>query len=100
MTVTLTLTAETEQKLRERAARNGLTLETYLQQLAERDAFGTDGGQPSGPQPAGPTFEEMTGPFARAVEAAGLSEEEVGQLFEGVVKQVRAERRTKADHLE
>jgi hypothetical protein len=98
MTVTLTLTPETEQRLRERAARNGLTLEAYLQQLAERDAFGVNGGQPSGPSPVAPTFEEMTGPFARAVEAAGLSEEEVGELFERVVKQVRAERRTKADH--
>jgi hypothetical protein len=35
-TVTLTLTADTEKKLREKASQIGQSLETYLQQLAEQ----------------------------------------------------------------
>ncbi len=36
--VTLHFRAETEQMLREKATRRGQTLETYLEQLAEREA--------------------------------------------------------------
>ena len=46
-TVTLRLSPETEQKLRAKADQLGLTVETYLQQLAERAA--TDGTPPSPP---------------------------------------------------
>jgi hypothetical protein len=46
--VTLHFRAETEQKLREKANRRGQSLETYLEQLAERevgaDAVATDSG--------------------------------------------------------
>jgi hypothetical protein len=35
MTVTLNLSSETVRRLREKAAQSGLTLETYLEQLAE-----------------------------------------------------------------
>ena len=38
--VTLHFRAETEQVLREKASRRGQTLETYLEQLAEREAAG------------------------------------------------------------
>ncbi len=36
--IAIRLPAETEQKLRERAAVSGLSLEVYLEELAERDA--------------------------------------------------------------
>jgi hypothetical protein len=39
-TITLHLPADTERALREKAARTGLTVETYLQQVAEREAAG------------------------------------------------------------
>lgn len=38
MTVTLQLPADAEQRLREKAAEHGKTLEAYLQQLIEREA--------------------------------------------------------------
>jgi hypothetical protein len=40
MTVLLNLSAETELRLREKAARNGQSLESYLEQLAENDTGG------------------------------------------------------------
>ena len=38
MTVTLNLSAEAERHLREKAARHGQSLESYLEQLVETDA--------------------------------------------------------------
>ncbi|HXG10975.1 MAG TPA: hypothetical protein VNK04_14540 [Gemmataceae bacterium] len=87
MSVILHLRPETERRLAARAAQVGLTLEQYLEQLLERE--GADGAVPA------PTFEEMTGPFAQAVAATGMSEEELGAFFEEVVKEVRAERRAR-----
>ena len=43
MNVTLKLKAETEQLLKDKAARAGLSLEEYLQALAERDAIPAEG---------------------------------------------------------
>jgi len=43
MSVTLQLSPETEQLLRLKAAQQGLGLETYLNQLAERDAHTVNG---------------------------------------------------------
>jgi hypothetical protein len=88
--VTLTLRPETEQKLRAKAAEAGQSLESYLQHLAELDAASTNG------IPATrPTFEELTGDIALAVEASGMSEAEVGEFFEEVVSEVRADRAAK-----
>jgi len=44
MTVTLNLSPETEQALREKAARYGLALETYLEQVVERDTQAANAG--------------------------------------------------------
>jgi hypothetical protein len=85
--ITVTLPPETERKLREKAGAAGVTLEVYLRQLAEKDA---GNGTPSPPTP---TFDEMTGPLAEAVEAAGMSEQELGDFFTEAVKEVRAEKR-------
>ena len=43
MSVTLNLPPETEKLLRQKAAQQGLALETYLGQLAERDAQTVNG---------------------------------------------------------
>jgi len=43
MSVTLKLSPETERLLRQKAAQQGLPLETYLGQLAERDAQAANG---------------------------------------------------------
>jgi len=44
MTVTLNLSAETQRKLDEHAARAGRTLEAYLEELVERDTQIAHGG--------------------------------------------------------
>ena len=46
MTVTIRLPPETEQKLREKAARAGQTLEAYLERLAAEVAAGSGAGLP------------------------------------------------------
>ena len=48
MTVTLNLSPETEQSLREKAAQNGLAVETYLRQLIERDTQAANAGTGAG----------------------------------------------------
>jgi hypothetical protein len=90
MSVTIHLRPEVERRLAERAAQAGLTLEELLQQLAERE------GANGSPSPT-PTFDEMTVPFAEAVRATGMTDDEVEQFFEEVVKEVRAERRAKRE---
>lgn len=44
MTVNLNLSAETERRLRDKAAQIGLALEASLQQVIERDALSTEAG--------------------------------------------------------
>ena len=48
-------------------------------------------------KPSGLSFEQMTGPLAQEVEAAGLGEEEVATFFDDVLHELRAERRAKQD---
>src|SRR5947209_14034482 len=87
--VTIQLRPETEQKLRQRAGRRGASLESYLQELAEREAAADGTGVPA--EQRLPSFEEMTAPLAEG--ARPMSEEDVGEFFEDVVRDVRAERR-------
>jgi hypothetical protein len=91
--VTVKLPPETEHKLRHKASLQGQTLEVYLQKLAERDAASVNGA-PTGIGKA-PTFEELTAPISQAVQAAGMSDEEVGEFFDEVVEERRGERRSK-----
>src|SRR5947209_15558888 len=60
--VTIQLRPETEQKLRQRAGRRGASLESYLQELAEREAAADGTGVPA--EQRLPSFEEMTAPLA------------------------------------
>lgn len=91
--VNVTLPPETERKLRHQASLRGQTLEVYLQKLAEREAASVNGAPPA--TGGHPTFEELTAPMSQAVKATGMSDEEVGDFFEEVVEERRAERRSK-----
>jgi hypothetical protein len=92
--VTVTLCPKTEQKLNHQASLQGQTLEVYLQKLADREAA-ADNGVPLAPgKPR--NLEELTAPIAEAVQASGVSDEDVGKLFEEVVEERRAERRVKS----
>jgi hypothetical protein len=92
--VTVTLPPETERKLRHQASLRGQTLEVYLQKLAEREAASVNGAPPATGRPT-PTFEELTERISQAVKATGMSDGEVGDFFEEVVEERRAERRPK-----
>jgi hypothetical protein len=54
MTITLSLSPEAEQRLREKAAANGQTVAAYLERLAEREAGSASGASPA---PAAADFE-------------------------------------------
>jgi hypothetical protein len=54
MTVTVNLSSETERLLRQKAAQQGLALDTYLRQLAEREAQAIDGVPEADPSPQEP----------------------------------------------
>ena len=90
--VTIQLRPETEQKLRQQASLRGESLEVYLQQLIECEATAANGTALPAGKPL-PAFEEVTAPIARAVDASGMSEEEVGEFFQVVMRDVRAGRR-------
>ena len=89
--ITVELPAETERRLRHQASLQGQTLEVYLQKLTEREAASVNGA-PGGPGKT-PTFEELTGPIARAVRASGMSGDEAEDFFAEAVEERRAERR-------
>jgi hypothetical protein len=93
--ITLQLHPEAERRLKEKADQSGQTLEAYLQQLVERDAFDGNGPPAEPATGSGPTFEEMTALLARAVDATGMTEDEVADFFEEALKEVRAERRSR-----
>jgi hypothetical protein len=97
MTITITLAAETEEKLRQRAAASGQTLEAYLQQLVEREARSGNGTPAPGTAPrTSPTFDAILAPVRKGFEESGMTEEELTELFEEAREETWQERqRTK-----
>lgn len=97
MSITISLRPEIERRLAARAAQAGLTLEEFLQQLAERASVeaGAAAETANGAARPAPSFEEMTGPVAQAVEATGMTEDELGDFFADVRKEVRAAKRAR-----
>jgi hypothetical protein len=85
--ITLTLPPDTEHALRAKANSAGVSLEVYLRQLAEKDVADS--------LPPQLDFEEMVRPFAEAVQASGMNDEELGDFFAQAVREVRAEKRAK-----
>jgi hypothetical protein len=92
--VTLVLPWEAEQRLREKAGKRGLTLEAYLQRLAEQDAF-DEGKQPTVEDSTTPprTFDAILAPIRRGFEESGLTEEEINALLSEAREEVWRERR-------
>ncbi len=88
MTITITLTPETEETLRKRAAESGQTLEAFLQQLVEREAR-------DGNRPAAPTFDDILAPVRKGFQDSGLTEEELTGLFEEAREEAWQQRQRK-----
>jgi hypothetical protein len=96
MTVTITLTPETEEQLRQRAAESGQTLEAFLQELVEREARGGNGtAAPEAAPPAVRTFDDFLAPVRKGFEDSGLTEEELTGLFEEAREEAWQERQRK-----
>ena len=81
MTLSISITAEAEARLREKAAHAGLDVETYAARALERLATSR------------PSLDELSGPVAREVAAGGMSEDELSELLEAEKHAMRAERR-------
>lgn len=82
--VTVHLPRETERTLREKAASTGVTLEMYLQKLAQRDAEnGT---------PRAKTLDEILAPVREGFAESGMSEDELTALFEEAREEVWQEK--------
>jgi predicted transcriptional regulator len=83
MTLTIDLPPDLEQKLRQQAARSGQDVSAFvLQAVQEKIARAR-------------TFAEVCAPFARAVEASGISDEEFDRFFEEVREEVWQEKQGK-----
>jgi hypothetical protein len=70
MSITVELPAETEQKLRDRAAESGQEVATLARELIERGIASK------------PTLDEILSPFRRQVKDSQTTDEELSQLFE------------------
>lgn len=80
MTVAVDIDPETEELLRKAATIDGVELDVYLQALIERDVrrFALD---------------ERLEPIRRNVAESGLTEEDVDEFMNDMLRQVRQERR-------
>lgn len=81
MVISIPITAETESKLRAKAAIAGLDVETFAARTLERIA-------------ARPPLEEVLAPLRAEVAASGITETELTDLLERVKHEVRTERRS------
>jgi hypothetical protein len=83
MSVTIDFPPELERTLRQHAARSGQEVSAFvLQAVREKIAKAR-------------TFDQVSAPFAQAVEAAGLTEEEFDRFFEEVREEVWEEKQGK-----
>lgn len=84
MSVTIDLTADQEELLRERAARNGQTPAAYAQTVIEQHL-----------RPAR-SLSEILAPFRRQVQDSGVSDEELDALIEEARDEVFREKQVPA----
>jgi hypothetical protein len=95
MALTITLSPETEEKLRKLAAQSGQTSEGFVRQLVEREVLGSNG-PPLGEEtarPAARTFDEIFAPLRKEVAESGISDDDLDGLLEQARKEVWQERK-------
>jgi hypothetical protein len=80
MTITIRLSDDEQRRLAERAARDGRDLADYVHLLIARDIQ----------EPA--SVDEALAPFRRQVEESGVTDDELGDFFEGVREEVWQEK--------
>jgi hypothetical protein len=90
MTITISLTPETEKKLLEAAAQSGVAPDAYARKLIET---GLNGGSSLDQQSRPETFDEILAPVREGFEQSGMSEDEILALFEEARDEAWKERR-------
>lgn len=91
MTVTLELEPEVELTATEQAKAEGLPLEKYVESVVKEAIFKRQRAQRLSEQP----FDEILKPFRDEVEASGISEEEMDNLFRQARHEAAQARRDK-----
>jgi predicted transcriptional regulator len=89
MTITLELSPQAQQRLQELAATAGQSLETYIQELIEKQVLGPKG---KGPER---TWQEICAPIAEAFAESAMSEDEFKDFLTEAREEARVEKRTK-----
>jgi hypothetical protein len=94
MSITISLPPEMEEKLRQRAAERGQTVDGYVRQLVEREVLDAGGPRPGGapPLPARLPSDEALAPFRKEVAESGMTDDELLEFFEGVREEVYQEK--------
>lgn len=95
MTITLDLPPETERRLQERAAANGLTVELFIRQVLEREFVDTGGTLAASVLERSRPLDEILEPVRREFEASGMTEEELVRFLDEVRDEARKERRVR-----
>lgn len=97
MSMILSFSPDTERKLKERALRAGQSVESFIEQIVEREMRAADGGIRSSDRdpasesvPALPS-DKVLAAFRREVKTSGMSDEEVRAFFEEVREEVYRE---------
>ena len=90
MSIIVSLSPETEKKLRERAALIGQTVEGFVQKLLEREVLGVNGGpEAASPGPgAVQSLDEILAPIREGFEKSGLTDDELAALVEEVREEI------------
>ena len=82
MTISISLTPETEAKLRQRAAALGKDIDAVVADLLEEAV-------------TRPSVDELLGPARRQAAESGMSDAQLDAFFRGVLKEVREEKEAK-----
>jgi hypothetical protein len=91
MTITISLTPETEERLRSRAAATGLAPDALAEQLLQQALLGPTVAS-GGP---GTALDEILAPFRKEVQESGMTDEQLKNFFTEMRDEVRAEKRSK-----
>lgn len=104
MTLTIDLPADTESKLRRRAAEEGQDVIAYVHRLIEKDVQGAKparadrpGATGVAPAPWGTKIDEILAPVREEFERSGMTDEELEQFLVEVRDEVRREKRTRRE---
>lgn len=77
----LTVAAEAERELRERAAVSGQSVEGFIRRLVEREVTSSGGAPPARMPPSSGAGHEMLDPVRREFEESGMSEEDLTRFL-------------------